>query len=184
MEEGKLRIKLQSIIDIVRTDISSIRTGRATPGLVEDIVIDAYGGQAKLKVLELATTTAPDTQTLEISPFDKSIIGDIRKGIMAANVGLNPNIDGDKIRISLPPLTTEDREKYIKFLATKLEGGRVMVRQARGDEMRNIKSKFEAKELAEDQKFAEEKKLQSVIDEYIEKIEKIGEIKKAELLQI
>ncbi len=184
MNEDQIKLRMQQVVDLVVSDISSIRTGRATPALVEDIQVAVYGGQQKLKIQELATISAPDNQTLIIDPWDKSIIGEIKQGILAANVGLNPSQDGQIIRIVLPPLTTEDREKYVKLLSTKLENGKVMIRQARGDSMHEIKKSFEAKELTEDEKFAKEKLLQEITDSYIEKIEEVGERKKEELLQI
>lgn len=184
MDEPSIREKMQQVVDLVVSDAGSIRTGRATPGLVEDIVIDAYGGTQKLKVKELATISVPDTQTIVLDPWDKSIVGEIRKGIISVNIGLTPSIDGEIIRISLPPLTTEDREKFIKLLNTKLENGRVMIRQIRGDEMRNVRDTFEKKEISEDDKFDLEKKIQEITDQYIGKIEEIGEVKKQELQQI
>ena len=184
MDESSIRSKMQSSLDIVASDIAGIRTGRATPALVENIVCPAYGGTQRLKVVELATITAPDPTQIIINPWDKSIIGDIRKGITEANIGMNPSIDGEIIRITMPPLTTEDREKYIKLLSTKLENGKVIIRQVRADEMHEIKKKFEAKEMTEDEKFGNEKKLQEITDEYVGKIEEMGEKKKAELLQI
>jgi len=111
MDETSIRTKMQQVVDLVSTDAASIRTGRVTPSLVEDITIDAYGGTQKLKVKEMATITSPDSQTIVLDPWDKSVIGEIRKGIALADVGLNPSVDGEIIRISFPPLTTEDREK-------------------------------------------------------------------------
>lgn len=184
MEESSVRSKMQQVLDLVSSDVHTIRTGRATPGLVEDLQIPAYGGESKLKLNELSTISASDPQTLVIDPWDKSIIGEIRQGILAANIGLNPTIAGEVIRISLPPLTSEDRDKYVRLLSTKLEGGRVMVRQIRGDAMHEIKKSFEAKEISEDEKFSQEKRLQEITDEFIEKINEAGERKKEELLQI
>lgn len=184
MDETEIRSKMSEVVDLVTSDIASIRTGRASSSLVEDIVVPAYGGQQKLKVQELATITTQDAQTIVIDPWDKSIIGDIKKGIEAANVGLNPSIDGEIIRISLPPMTSEDREKYVKLLKTKLENGKVMVRQIRGDVMRDLKTAFEEKELSEDEKFNQEKKLQEITDEFVEKLDEIGENKEKELLQV
>jgi ribosome recycling factor len=152
--------------------------------LVENIICPAYGGTQRLKVVELATITAPDPSQIIINPFDKSIIGDIRKGIEQANLGMNPMIDGEIIRITMPPLTTEDREKYVKLLSGKVESGKIMIRQVRADEMHEIKKKFEAKEMTEDDKFANEKKLQEITDEFTRKIDEMGEKKKSELLQI
>ena len=184
MDESSIKSKMQSSLDAVATDIAGIRTGRATPSLVENIVCPAYGGTQRLKVVELATITAPDPSQIIINPWDKSIIGDIRKGIVEANIGMNPSIDGEIIRITMPPLTTEDREKYVKLLSTKLETGKIVIRQVRADEMHEIKKKFEAKEMTEDEKFGNEKKLQEITDEFVGKIEEMGEKKKNELLQI
>src|SRR3990172_282103 len=139
MDEARVSSKMQQVVDLVSADVGAIRTGRATPALVEGLEISAYGGTQKLKLIELATISAPDTQTLVIDAWDKSVIGEIRQGILAANIGMNPSIDGELIRIVLPPLTTEDRDKYVKLLSTKLENGRVMIRQARGDAMHDIK---------------------------------------------
>ncbi len=184
MDESSIRSKMQVVLDLVNADIAGIRTGRAVPALVEGLSVDVYGGQQKLKIQELATISAPDSQTLVIDPWDKSIIGEIRQGILVANIGLNPSIDGEIIRISLPPLTTEDREKYVKLLSTKLENGRIMVRQARGDVMHEIKKQFDAKEITEDEKFAQEKKTQDITDEFIAKIDAEKKKKRQELLQI
>lgn len=184
MDEASTLAKMQLAVNAVAGDIAGVRTGRASPALVENIVVPAYGGTQRLKVVELGSITASDPTQIVISPWDKSIIGDIRKGILEANVGLNPSIDGEVIRIVIPSMTTEDREKYVKILSSKLENGRVMVRQVRADEMHEIKKKFEAKEITEDDKFASEKKLQELTDSFIAKIEEMGEKKKAELLQI
>lgn len=184
MDETSIRGKMQQVVDLVASDVGGIRTGRATPALVEGLEIGVYGGTQKLRLIELATISAPDTQSLVIDPWDKSVIGEIRQGILAANIGMNPSIDGEIIRIVLPPLTTEDREKYVKLLSTKLENGRVMIRQIRGDAMHEIKKKFEVKEISEDEKFGQEKRLQEITDEHIAKIEEVGEHKKQELLQI
>jgi len=184
MEEGTVRSKMQEVLDMVVTDIGTIRTGRATPGLIEELEVSVYGGQQKLKINELATISAPDPETLTIDPWDKSIIGDIKQGILSANIGFNPSVDGEIIRISLPALTTEDRQKYVKLLSTKLESGRVMIRQVRSDAMRDIKKSFEGKELSEDEKFNQEKQLQDTTDEFVKKIDENGKKKEVELLRV
>lgn len=184
MDENQISSKMQKVVDSVVSDISGIRTGRATPSLVENIMVPAYGGTQMMRVLEVASITAPDTSMLVISPWDKSIIGDIRKGILEANMGMNPSIDGEVIRISFPPLTTEDREKYVKLLSGKLENGKVLIRSVRADEMHEIKKRFEGKEITEDDKKDDEAKLQALTDSYIGKIETVGEAKKQELLTL
>ncbi len=184
MDEASVTSKMQAAVGSLTSDISSIRTGRATSALVENIVVPAYGGTQRLRIMELASISSPDPTQILISPWDKSIVGDIRKGLLEANAGFNPSIDGEVIRIVVPPLTTEDREKYVKLLSTKLEGGRVMIRQIRADEMHEIKKKFEAKEVTEDEKFGQEKRLQELTDQFVGKIEEVGEKKKQELMQI
>lgn len=184
MDESSIRVKMQSTLDVIASDIAGIRTGRASPSLVENIVCPAYGGTQRLRVMELASISVPDPTQIIINPWDKSIIGDIRKGIMEANIGLTASVDGEVIRIIVPPMTTEDREKYVKLLSGKLENGKVAIRQIRGDEMRSIKDKFEAKEITEDDKFSFEKKVQEITDEFVGKIDEMGEKKKAELMQI
>lgn len=181
MQDDQVRARMDKVIENVRGDIATIRTGRATPSLVEDIIVAVYGGQQKLRVLEVASITAPEPHSLLISPWDKSISGEIRRGIEAANLGFNPVLTGEEIRINLPPLTAEDRETYVKLLHQKLESGKVQVRQARQDEMKNIKQKGEKKELSEDEVIREEKKLQELVDQYVEKIEEMGKAKESEL---
>ena len=184
MDESQVTSKMTQVLGLVAGDIASIRTGRVTSALIENVIVPVYGGTQHLRIVEVASISVSDPQTLVLSPWDKSIIGDIRQGILAANIGMNPSIDGEIIRIIMPPLTTEDREKYVKLLSTKLESGRVMLRQVRADTMHEIKKKFEAKEITEDDRFAQEKKLQELTDSYVAKVDNLGEAKKEDLLQI
>lgn len=184
MDETSVKGKMQEAVDALLHDLASVRTGRANSAQVENIEISAYGGAQRLKIMELASITVPDPNQIVLSPWDKSVIGDIRKGIMAANVGLNPNIDGDVIRIAVPPMTSEDRERFVKLLHAKLENSRVQIRQIRGDTMRDIKKAFEGKEISEDIKFGYEKTLQEITDEFIEKIEEVGKNKEEELRRV
>lgn len=182
MDDKQVKQKMEEVVSVVKNDISSIRTGRATPSMVEDIVVMAYGGAQKMRLNELASITTTDAQTLVISPWDKTVIGEIRKGILASNAGFNPSIDGEVIRITMPPLTTEDREKYVKLLNAKLENGKIMLRQIRTNAMKDIKDAYEDKEISEDEKFSSEKRLQEITDQYVESVEEMGEVKEKELL--
>lgn len=184
MDDQDVRIKMQKALDHVVEDVASIRTGRATPSMVEDIVVPAYGGTQHLKVVELATISASDERTIVIDPWDKSIMGDIRKGILEAKAGLNPIISENILRISLPPLTAEDRERYVKLLGQKIESGKVMVRQIRGDALKDIRQSFEDKVLTEDEKFDAEKQLQQITDEFTQDVEEVGEKKEKEIRSI
>ncbi len=184
MDEVLIKQRMAQVLDLVRQDIGTIRTGRAAPVLVENIMVDAYGGASKLRILELASITAPDPHSLVITPWDKQVVGEIRKGIEAANIGLSPVISGEIIRINLPPLTTEDREKYVKLLHQKLESGRVMVRQARQDANHEIKKANADKTVSEDEKIRREKQVQELTDQHIEQIEALGITKENELRRI
>jgi ribosome recycling factor len=173
--------RIDKVLDILKGDLATIRTGRATPSLVENIVINAYGGSAKLKVMELATIGSTDAKTLVVTPFDMATINEIQKGIESANVGFHPSIDGNLLRISIPPLSQDRREELIKAMKHKLENGKVMVRQVRHDAMEEIKKEHEG---VEDDIKRLEKDVQRVVDETIVEIESIGKQKETELLQI
>ncbi|MCL5432782.1 MAG: ribosome recycling factor [Patescibacteria group bacterium] len=181
---SEARAKMQKVLEVLKNDLSTVRTGRAMPSLVENIVIGAYGGTQKLKVMELATVVASDTQTLVISPFDGSIIGEINKGIMEANVGLTPVNDGQVIRISIPPLSEERRKELIHLMGQKLENGRIMVRQVRHEVMNDIKKQYNDKTIAEDDMLHLEKEIQKLTDEMMSEIKSMGEKKETELMQI
>src|SRR5258708_3951235 len=133
MDESSVKNSMQGVLNKLMEIIGGIRTGRAAPSLVQNMEVSVYGGAQRLRILELASVTSPDPQTLVIDPCDKSVIGEIKKGIEVANVGMNPNIDGEIIRISVPALTTEDRDKFVKLLMSKLEDSRVAIRQIRAE---------------------------------------------------
>lgn len=184
MNEDDLKARMAGVLEVVRTDVASVRTGRATPSLVQDIVVTTYGGAQKLRVVELGTVTAPDTRTLVISPWDKSTVFDIKRALEEANIGANPTVDNDAVRINFPPMTSEDRQAYIKILGAKLENGKIMVRRVRQEAMEETRRAFDEKEFGEDEKYRREERIQKLTDEYVAKIEEIGEKKEAELMQV
>ncbi|MFZ5366220.1 MAG: ribosome recycling factor [Patescibacteria group bacterium] len=184
MDLSDVSPRMEKALEIIRAEISTIRTGRASPSLVENIVCSVYGGSQNLKVVELGMISASTPGAITIKPWDVSIIGEIRSGIQAANVGLTPIIDGEIIRIQIPPLSQERRQEFIKLLNLQLENGRVMIRQIRHDKMIDIKRAFEEKELNEDEKFRLEQDLQKLTDEFVEKIDEMGEKKEKELLTV
>lgn len=176
------REKMAKVLEVLKNDLATVRTGRANTSLVENIVVGVYGGSTRLKIMELATINITDSQTILITPFDGSIIGEIQKGIVDANVGLTPSIDGQNIRISIPPLSEERRGELIHLMKQKLENGRIMVRQARHEAMLEVKKQTE--ELSEDEKERIEKEVQRVTDEMISEIDTLGKKKEEELLKI
>jgi ribosome recycling factor len=184
MNLDEVRQKMQKVLEVLKTDLSTVRTGRAAPSLVENITINAYGGTQKLKVVELAHVSSTDSQTLQITPYDGSIIGEINKGIMEANVGLTPTIDGQTIRISIPLLSQERREELTHLVGQKLEGARIQVRQVRHEAMAEIKKQHEAKEIGEDEVSRFEKEVQKLTDDLMVNVEDLGIKKKEELMQV
>lgn len=178
---------MQKVVEVIKTDIATVRTGRAAPSLIENIVVSVYGGSAKMKIMEVATIGTSDPQTLVLTPFDASILGEIQKGIMDANTGLTPTNDGQVIRISIPPLSEERRQQLIHMMKQKLENGRVMVRQARHEAMNEIKKPFgnaQGKQISEDETKRLEKEIQKITDDTVAEIDAIGKKKEEELLQI
>lgn len=179
-----LKKQIDRVLEVLREDLGTIRTGRAAPSLVENISINAYGGSARLKIMELATIGATDTSTLVITPFDHATLQEIEKGIRDENAGLSPVVDGQVIRISIPPLSTERREELIKSMKHKLENGRIMIRQARHEAMDQTKKQKEQNLISEDEVARSEKEIQKMIDETMVKIDEMGAQKESELLQI
>jgi len=179
---AQVSAKMQKALEVLHQDFSTIRTGKASAALVENINIQAYGGTANLRVLELATIHATDPQTLVIAPFDKTVLNEIEKGISNANVGLNPIVDGEILRINLPPLTEERRREFTKLVAQKAESGKVMIRQIRHEAMEGAKKHAAAESVSEDEVIRSEKEIQRVTDEYIEKIDQLQKDKEKELM--
>jgi ribosome recycling factor len=176
--------RMQKSFDSTKQDMSGIRSGRATPALVEHISIAAYGGTQHLKVMEMATITTSDTRTIVISPYDPSTIQEIEKGIQEANTGLTPVVDGEIIRITIPALSEERRLEYIKLAKSKIEAGKVMIRQVRQDAMKDLKKSRESGDITEDQEKVGEKKVQEQTDHMIAELDSLEKKKEAELLQV
>jgi ribosome recycling factor len=176
--------KMIKALAVLREDLGTIRTGRATPALVENVIISAYENTQHLRIKEMATITTDGPRMIIISPFDPSVIRDLEKGINGANLGYTGSSDGNIIRINIPPLTAERRNEYIKLAHTKLEGGRIMIRQARHEIMGNIKKMVDAKEISEDDQKRLEKEVQTLTDEMISEIEVLREKKEKELMEV
>jgi len=175
-----IRVRMGKIVDIFVNDISSIRTGRATAGLIENVVVTVYEGK-KMRLVELGSIGVPDVRSLTFTPWDQSIIKEIKNGIAAANIGMNPAVDGQVIRMTLPALTVEQREDYVKLLGRKLEGDRGMVRDARGEQRRDLQKAKQKKEISENEFEVDEKELQKITDEYVAKLEEIAGKKETEI---
>lgn len=174
--------KMQKALEVLQQDFSTVRSGKANPGMIENISVEAYEG-TWMRVMELATVSAQDAQTLVVSPYDKSVMGKIQKGLEGADIGISPVVSGDVIRIVLPPLTEERRKEFVKLISQKAESGKVMIRQVRHESMDTIK-KAKDSGSSEDEITRLEKEVQKLTDEFIEKIEKLRSEKEQELMTI
>lgn len=179
----QMKQKLDSVLDLVREDLNQIKAGRAKPSLVENIRVEAYEGQS-MPLIELASISAPDPHQLLISPWDKTILKTIEKSLRDSEQNLNPTVDGDIIRIQIPPLTGERREELVKMVHQRLESGRQMMRTVRNEQKKSIDDMEGEPNVSEDdlERFLEE--MQEIANEYNDRLDKIGESKEVELREI
>ncbi|MDD4995376.1 MAG: ribosome recycling factor [Patescibacteria group bacterium] len=174
--------EFKKVIEHFRTDISSLRTGRANPALVENIQIKAYGSMMEIK--GLASITIPDPKTIVIDPWDKSILKDVEKGITEANIGINPVVDGTIVRLSMPLMTEENRKEMVKILKQKSEQSRVSLRGIREKVKNAIIQAEEAKEISEDERFRAQEDLDKYVGGFNSEIDKMTEEKEKEIMTI
>lgn len=174
--------RANSVLAFLSDELKKIRSGRATPSLVEDINVEAYGGFQPIK--NVGNITVADPTLLVVQPWDKSLLQAIAKAIMGENLGLNPQVNGDIIRIPMPPLTEERRKEYVKLMKDKLEEARISIRALRKDVLIGLTNEKEESIITEDDLHRFEKDLQKMVDSTNEKIEELGAQKEKELMTI
>lgn len=174
--------RMKKAMDALKHNLGSVRTGRAAPALVEDIIVEHYGTEMPLN--QVASVSAPESRLLVIQPWDRSAMGAIEKAIRNSDLGLNPNNDGSVIRLSIPPLTEERRKQMVKHVHAFLEESRVSVRNIRRDAMATIKTMTTDKEISEDDEKRAQDKIEDLTKKYIDEAEAIGKAKEAELLEV
>ena len=177
-----LREKFAKVIEVVEEDFSTVRVGRAKADMIENVGILAYGGYMRLQ--EVATITAPDPNLLVVSPYDKSLMRAIEKGIADSELQLSPAVSGDIIRIVVPSLTQERRLDFAKLLKQKIESGKIMLRQARQDVKDKIDALKERKEVSEDDIYMLLEGLDKITGELVEKIDEMGRAKEKEIMAV
>ncbi len=176
--------RMDRAFQVLKDDFGTVKTGKANPQLVESVMISAYGGSARLKVMELATIHTQDHQTILITPFDKSVLGDIEKGIADSQMGLGLAVDGANIRVTIPALTQERREEFVKLIHKKAENGKIMIRHARQESKDEIDKLNKEGHISEDDVERMEKEVQKLTDEYMEKIDETRVMKEKELMTV
>lgn len=178
---NKIKPELDKVMGFLERELAKIRTGRATPSLVEDILVDCFGQKLPLK--QLAAISCPEPRQILIQPWDKSYIEGIVKGLELANLGVSPIVDNEVIRIFLPPLTEEYRKNFLKIISEKQEQAYQTIRRWRDEAWKEIQEGFKEGKIREDDKYRGKDELQEVVDEYQEKIEGMVERKKREIME-
>lgn len=176
MDLSDISARMQRSLASLRQDLSSIRSGRANPTLIEHVMVSVYNSRMPIK--QLGAISAPEQNLLVIDVWDGGIIDAIVKGIQEANIGITPHAEASRVRCFLPALTQERREQLVKLVKQKVEAGRIQIRQIRAD----AKKSFE--EMPEDVKSRKEKELQELVDRAMAEIDGVSQRKEAELMQV
>jgi ribosome recycling factor len=174
--------KMNRAIDATRSDFASIRTGRAAPSLLDRIMVEAYGATVPLK--QTASVSSPDGRSLVIAAFDKSQVGAIRKAIETSDLGLNPNVDGGSIRLSIPPLTEERRKDLVKVIKKKSEEHKVAIRTIRHKSVDELKSLQKSGEITEDAVKRASDAVQKLTDRFVKAIDELVAGKEKEIMEV
>ena len=173
---------LGEIVEGLRGEIASLRTGRATPALIEELVVDYYGSPTPLKAI--AAISNPEPRQLVIQPWDKQALQPIERAIQLSPLGMQPVADRDVIRLTVPALTEERRRELAKLLRRHMEDARIQVRRAREEIIKEIDRKEKLKEMSEDEKFRERDAAQKDVEEANQRIEELGAVKEKEILTV
>ncbi len=176
------RDKMAKAVDHVRADFAAVRTGRASPALVEHLAVDYYGTQTPLR--QIAGFTVPDAMLLVLSPYDKSALGAIEKAIQGSDLGINPSNDGAVIRLAFPPLTEERRKELVKVVRHKAEEGRVAIRNLRRATRHELEAMEKASSLSTDELERVEKELEKITQQQVTAVDQLLAHKEKELLEV
>lgn len=171
-----------AIVDHYKKEVATLRTGRATPALVEHVMVEAYG--VKTPLPQIASLSVPDPKTLIIQPWDKNVLKDIERGIVASNLGLSPVVDGDRVRLTLAPMTEETRKQLVKILKEKLEASRTSLRRLRDHVRDTITAKEKEKALSEDDRYRVQRELDEYTHEIQAQLQQSAEQKEKEIMTV
>ena len=176
------KTQMEAALEALRREFATVRTGKATPALLDTVRVEAYGSQMPLN--QLATISTPESSLLVVQPFDKTLLPDIERAIMTADLGLNPANDGNIIRIPIPPLNEERRQEYVKLLHRMTEEGRISIRHARRTVRDELHQLVRDHELSEDESRRREYQLEKLTKDYVEKVDELLKSKEAEVMAI
>jgi len=174
--------KMKASLNVFEQDLHGIRGGRASTALVDRLIVDYYGQDTELR--QLANISTPEAMQILIRPYDKSAVKSIEKAIQTANLNIHPNVDGDVIRLNMPPLTRERRQELVKFLHKRMEDARVTMRNIRRSANDDLKEFEKEGMISEDDLERGEEEVQKLTDQYIEQIEELGKLKEKEIMEV
>ena len=174
--------QMDEAIEAVRMEFSTVRTGKATPAILDTVRVEAYG--AVMPLNQVATISTPESALIVVQPFDRSLMGEIEKAILQADLGLNPANDGQVIRIPIPPLNEERRREYVKLLGKMAEEARISIRHARREGNEGVKSLVKDGELSDDDGRRITDEIQKSTDRYIRQIDELLEAKEKEVMTV
>lgn len=174
--------KMDKTIAVLKKDLASLRTGRATPALLDKIMVEYYGAMTPIN--QMANVSAPEPRLLVIQPWDKSVMSDIERAIMKSDLGLTPNNDGTVIRLGIPQLTQERRNELVKVAKKKGEESKVVIRNLRRDANEDLKAFEKDGDISEDDSRRGQDEIQKITDKYIKEIDNIITTKEAEIMEI
>ncbi len=176
------RARMENALEAMRREFATVRTGKASPALLEHVRVEAY--ETHMPLEQLSTISAPEPRLLVVQPWDKSLMGTIEKAIQSADLGLNPSNDGTVIHVPIPPLNEERRQELVKVLHKMAEEGRVSLRTARRVANDEVKAKMKDGEISEDEGHRQLEEIQKMTDDYSEKIEGLLKAKEEEVLEV
>lgn len=174
--------RMAKSVEATREELAKIRTGKASPALLDPVRVEAYGGSVPLN--QVASISTPDARLIVVQPWDKSLINAIEKAILKADLGLNPSNDGQLIRVPIPPLNEERREEFVKICRKIAEDGRIAIRNVRRDANDHIKKLEKEHEMSEDEAHRLLEEIQKATDKHIEDLEKIMKHKEEEIMEV
>jgi ribosome recycling factor len=173
---------MEKSIEALKRDFSSLRTGKVTTGIVDNIKVDYYGTMTPLT--QVGNVIATDATTISITPWEKQLLGDIEKAIQEANIGVNPNNDGDFIKLFFPPMTSEQRQEIVKQAKGMVEHAKVSIRNVRKDSNDKVKKLEKDKEISEDESKKTQDQVQKITDEFVAKVDEAFKTKEADILKV
>ena len=174
--------KMKKTLDALKRELNTVRTGRASPTLLEPIRVDYYGQPTPL--VQVASVTVPEARLLQIKPFDPSTISAIEKAILKSDLGLTPNNDGKLIRLPIPALTEERRREFTKVVHKYAEEARIALRNVRRDGLKDMEEMEKEKMISEDQHFRGKESLQQVLDKYVARVDEMSKAKETEIMEV